>query len=672
MATLQEIIQREVNPFDSVTFTTGNFWTEDQNSSYATVESIHQSAVTQVQETLKYVVQDNLSRSILLTGDSGCGKSYLLSRLKKTLNDRAFFVYIEPCLVKDEIWRHTLRYTVDSLMYVPEGEKESQLLLWLKGLSAYKDGGIKKKLLGAKNHFIHELRSIYPTSIYQPKDFFAVLYALTNPDLYLSACDWLRGNSISEDELKRLRVGSIIDTEEAAKGIIRNFGRIATDNKPIVLCFDQVEAGAKFPDGSLDLSPVFNVNTAFHNNNLKNFLVIISIIQDKWKTCQNTVPQSDLAKINQEIVLKQISLEQVKALWASRLSPIHTEANPRPTSPISPLNEQELEANCPGGKANLRNSLNFGGKLYQQYRSRGVIEIPGTNDTTELKSNHSAAFKLLWQNEFNRTKTKIDRLRQLSSPQLIEMLISAMSVLGVKNIKPKLLSGTYSIYSFSYQSKNGSTVGIIWNENSNLKSFVFAMKACEKVIDSQNNIGLILIRSKALGTKNNKGYQIYKKTFNNPPHRHIQATLESVYYLKTYQKLVNDALSGDLILNFEPLKLADLEKLVRETKVLYQCVLLQDLEIVPSTTIIRPDPLTKEFLEVKEFLLNLVQHHHLLGQETLIKNTKTQFTEIEVNEIEQLIKELVKEQKISIINPQDKPQERLICLIPQAIAGGTK
>ncbi|MDJ0573428.1 MAG: AAA family ATPase [Pleurocapsa sp. MO_192.B19] len=320
MATLKEIIQREVNPFDSVTFRTGNFWTENNKSTVATVESIHQSAINQVQNTLEYVIKDNRTRSILLTGDSGCGKSYLLSRLKKTLNDRAFFVYIEPCLVNDYIWQHTLRHTVDGLMHVPEGEQDSQLLLWLKGLSAYKDGGIKKKLLGAKNHFVRELRSIYPAGIYQPKDFFTVLYALTNPDLYFSACDWLRGNCISKEELKLLGVGSVIDTEEAAKGIIANFGRISTDNKPIVLCFDQVELSAKSADGSLDLSPVFNINTAFHNNNLKNFLVIISIVRHTWMKCQKTIPLSDLARINnQKIILKQISLEQVKALWASRL-----------------------------------------------------------------------------------------------------------------------------------------------------------------------------------------------------------------------------------------------------------------------------------------------------------------------------------------------------------------
>ncbi len=666
VATLKEIIQREVNPFDSVTFTTGNFWTDDKQSSKATVESIHQSAITQIETILQSVIKDNHTRSVLLAGDSGCGKSYLLSRLKKTLNDRAFFVYIEPCLVNDYIWRHTLRHTVDGLMHVPEGEKESQLLLWLKGLCAYKDNGIKKWILGAKNHFIHELRSIYPAGIYQPRDFFTVLYSLANPDLYFSACDWLRGNSISEEELKLLGVGSVIDTEEAAKGIIANFGRISTDNKPIVLCFDQVELSAKLPDSSLDISPIFNVNTAFHNNNLKNFLVIVSIVRDIWMSCQRTIPQADLARIQKpEISLKQINLEQVKALWASRLAPIHAQVSPKPSSHIAPLDEQKLVEKYPGGKANLRASLSYGGILYEESKKPDEIIEP--------KPDIEAAFKLLWQDQFNKTKNQIKHIRQLSSPELVEMLMTAMRVFRIEDINPRLLSGTYASYSCSYRSVNQSQAGILWNEDSNLRSFCNAMKACVKALESKRNVSLTMIRSESVGTIRNRGYQIYEQIFTNSSHRHIKASLESVHYLKTYQKLVNDARSGDLVLNFAPLQLTDLEKLVRETEVLHQCTLLRDLEIVSGSSDPEPQPevieSTKPFIEVKEFLLNLVKHHHILGQETLIQQAKSQFLEVETAEIATLIEELDREQKISVVNPDAKPQERSICLIPQAVAG---
>ena len=668
MATLKEIIQREVNPFNPITFAMGNFWKDDKQSASATVESIHQSAITQIETILQSVVRDNYTRSVLLAGDSGCGKSYLLSRLKKNLNDRAFFVYIEPCLVKDYIWQHTLRHTVDGLMHVPEGEKESQLLLWLKGLSAYKDGGIKKRILGAKNHFIHELRSIYPTGIYQPRDFFTVLYSLANRDLDFSACDWLRGNNISEEELKLLGVSSVIDTEEAAKGIIANFGRISTDNKPIVLCFDQVELSAKSPDGSLNISPIFNINTAFHNNNLKNFLVIISIVRDIWMNCQRTIPLADLARIHKpEIILKQINLEQVKALWASRLAPIHAQANPKPSSPIAPLDDRKLVEKYPGGKANLRASLNYGGILYEEYKELDRI--------TPSKLDPEAAFKLLWQDQFNKTKNKITRIQQLSSPELIEILMTVMIVFRIEDINSRLLSGTYASYSCSYRSVNQSQAGILWNEDSNLRSFCNAMKACERLIESKRNISLTMIRSEPVGTSKNKGYRIYEQIFTNSSHRHIKASLKSVHYLKTYQKLVNDARSGDLILNFAPLKLPELVKLVRDTKVLHQCTLLQDLKIVSGGSDITQPKITepiKPLIEVKEFLLNLVKHHHILGQETLIEQAKSQFAEVEAAEIEALIQELDKEQKISVVNPNAKPQERSICLIPQAVAGGKK
>jgi hypothetical protein len=667
VATLEQIIQKEINPFDSVTFRTGNFWTEDKQPSSATVESIHQEAVTQIQDVLQNVIKDSRTRTVLLTGDSGCGKSYLLSRLKKTLNERAFFAYIDPSPNNDHIWRHTLRYTVDSLMHIPEGEKESQLLLWLKGLSAYCGGGIKKKILGAKTHFIHELASIYPAGIYQARDFFAVLYGLTNPDLYFSACDWLRGNSISEDDLKLLGVNSIIDSEEAARGILGNFGRIAADNKPIVLCFDQVEA-ARFPDGSVDLSSVFNVNTTFHNNNLKNFLVIISIVLEKWRSDRTSIIRSDLARIDREIILKQINLEQVEALWSNRLYPLHCQANSKPKSPIEPLKKEDLERKYPGGKANLRDSLNFGGKLFQLFK-------PDPNRTPDPFS----AFQILWLHELNKTKDKISSIHQLSSPELIEMLISSMNVLGIKSIKSKFLDGKYSSYSFSYQSNTSKNIGILWNEDSNMKSFCFAMKACEKSIKLNPSITLKLIRAEPLGKPTTQGYKLYQKLFNNSSDCHITPDLKSVHYLKTYQKLFNDANSGDLVLNFEPLSLTQLENLVRETKVLHQCRLLQNLEIVlpdSDTDTSEEQPSSdkekknkKLHGEVKEFLFNLVKHHHLLGQEILIKQTKSQFAEIAEIEIDNLIQELCEEKKISFVNPKAKSKDRLVCLVPSVTVG---
>lgn len=143
MASINDIIQREVNPFDPTTFKPGNFWQEQQDSAL-TVESIHQEAITETEALLDLVAKDHRSRTVLLLGDSGSGKSYLLGRLKRTLNPKAFFAYIGPWSDSNYIWRHILRYTVDSLMHVPEGQQESQLMLWLKSLAAFKQLSMKE------------------------------------------------------------------------------------------------------------------------------------------------------------------------------------------------------------------------------------------------------------------------------------------------------------------------------------------------------------------------------------------------------------------------------------------------------------------------------------------------------------------------------------------------
>jgi chromosomal replication initiation ATPase DnaA len=141
MTTIDRIIQQEPNPFDAETFWSGNFWQEAQNPEF-TVDSIHQDSMRAIAETLDMIAQDHRTRTLLLEGETGSGKTYLLGRIKRLLNSKAFFVYIEPFTASDYIWRHILRYTVDSLLEVPAGQQDSQLILWLKGLWAFKHKGL--------------------------------------------------------------------------------------------------------------------------------------------------------------------------------------------------------------------------------------------------------------------------------------------------------------------------------------------------------------------------------------------------------------------------------------------------------------------------------------------------------------------------------------------------
>ncbi|MFM9160904.1 MAG: ATP-binding protein, partial [Dolichospermum sp.] len=93
MTDINDIIKREVNPFDVINLKPTNFWAEEQDSKLM-VESIHKEAIIEIEGLLDLIGKDHRSRTVLLAGDSGSGKSYLLGRLKRTLNPKAFFAYI--------------------------------------------------------------------------------------------------------------------------------------------------------------------------------------------------------------------------------------------------------------------------------------------------------------------------------------------------------------------------------------------------------------------------------------------------------------------------------------------------------------------------------------------------------------------------------------------------
>ncbi len=701
MASLDQIIQRAANPFDPVTFITGNFWNSDIGAASSTVKSIHQEAIEEIETVLDLVIQDNYTRSILLQGDSGCGKSYLLARLKKTFNSKAFFAYIGSCASSDYIWRHTLRQVVDSLMHVPEGETDSQLLLWLKGLSAFRDRSLMKRMLGERGLFMLNFRNTYPTGIYQANDFFNVLYQLTNPKLFIYACDWLRGENLDREQLKLLKVKSVIDSEIAAKGIISNFGRIAADTKPIVLCFDQVETGPRLADNYLSLSPYFDLNTSFYNDNVKNFVVLISIVRNIWSSYKGTIPQSDLSRVCKFIDLKNnITWEQVKALWSLRLHPLHCQAQPKPESPIAPLDGLILEKRYPGGKVNLRNSLILGKELFFKYKLRDAYE--------EQSDSSLAGFKLLWQQEFNQNQAKIKRIRNFSSLELIEMLKQTLKTMGIKIIKNKLLASKNSrSYSFSCQLPGTKqNMGIIWYEEPNLSGLFYLMKACQKALEQNLCHGLLLIRGENLGSENNKGYQLFQQVFTGEKNRHIIPELDSVSYLRTYQALANDAIAGDLVVGSQTPSLEEVEQLTREAKILERCSLLLDLGLVIANNeekiekvekveevekvekveeIEKVDKVEKveklqkiekkdeegkkeklPFSELNDFILNLVETQQLISVQVVIANCTKQFPGVtQAMVVDKAIKDLAEAKLVRIMNLQAKLEEKLVSWVPR-------
>ena len=498
MASLEQLIQQNLNPFDPTTFRPGNFWKETQTLSHE-VTSIHEHVVDSVEMVLDQVAQDHRTRSLMLLGASGSGKSHLLGRIKRRLNDRVCFAYIGPWSDSQHIWRHVLRQTVDSLMEIPEGQSEPQLIRWLKGLDFFKRGGFAKRLMGERGVFIRDMRASFPTA-YQGKEFFCVIYSLLNPDLRLVASDWLRGENLDEEDLLRLRVKSSVDLEDAAQRMMSNLGWLADSTQPVVLCFDNLDNVPDMPNGQTGLKAMFNVNTIIHNEKLKNFLVVISLITSNWKARKAEIEYANLARVDQQITLPPITIDQAIALWNFRLAPLHAQADPPPASPIAPLTREWLDHKYPGGKLLPRLALMSAEQLIRDFKRTGKLpEIPDRTvdqETGEIKpdpivptspESDRASFELTWQKQFHETGKQLRRISQFSSPELIRRLQEALEALEISNVQHAVLpSPTYASYSLGYEQSQRTC--IVWTEDGNLTSFFHLMKACLKVKEGQDAI----------------------------------------------------------------------------------------------------------------------------------------------------------------------------------------
>lgn len=690
MATIEELIKQSLNPFDNNA--ARNFWEEQEPA--PNVESIHKEALNEIKSVLSQTAQDHQTRTLILYGDAGAGKTHFMGRLKQTLNDQAFFAYIEPFPQSDHIWRHILRHTIDSLVNAPVGQTDSQLLIWIKSCLST----IRKDLLSEQQSLVDRIKGflgkektntksdrqlfidifkkhIGNIGIYNANEFFGVLYDLTNPDLYLLACEWLKGDNLDEESLKKIRVKQSIDNEDTARGILGNFSKISAKTQPIVLCFDQLDNIARLPDGSIDIQALFNVNSAIYNGKWKGFLIVISIRTSTWNDNFKRVQPADLDRATIKIALKRITLEEAEALLASRLHPLYRKAYSLPDSPIYPLNTEVLIKVFPSRKASPRQILTLGKNLFQDYkqwlfRDKKPPKLKWLDGETPEPSRQpsqeeiQAAFQLLWQQEYKKIQGKITKITLLDATELVRILQEALEALQVQRIKPKLLSGVCAGYSLSYQQPNNSeTVGIVWTEGADMKSFFNVMNACQRVVSKNLCHTLKLIRLANVGQPNLAGNKIYRQVFTYTNHHHIKPNVTSVHYLETYHSFVNSALAHELILAGKVITLQELQSLIRESKILEKCQLLQDLEIVSKQEKDNPPNEKTDLRPVKDFLLNLVRTQGYMGVKTLIKNSADQFPVVKDNDVQLLIELLCQEQKVKIINPKAKLQDQLICLI---------
>jgi hypothetical protein len=675
MASFGTIVLRNINPFDQINLI---------NEKEPVVDYIYQEAFIKIERKFNEVLQNNCTHTVLINGDDGSSNDYLLSRLHQQFSYKALFVYIPPFPQREVIWQHILRYTVDSLVTTSDSNKRSQLLRWVSKFKQEIKSDVFDFLRSDRKKFINKLKDIYKgVKIHNSDTFFGILYDLTDSSLYPLACEYLRGDDLSQESLEALGIDKSIETETVARETLANLSKIVGNHQPIILCFDQIQSIGKLPDGSLDLPALFTVNTKIREENI-NSLIIFNINHCTWEENEERIRQLNKYAIDEIVYLKDVSLAQAELLIESGLKKLYTQGVLQIPSPIYPLSRQILEQEFPQGRTNPRDLLIYARDTLQAYKKwltkgneKGNFVFPQRSEVKEVNYLEiESYFPVIWHEKFVKIQKDITTIRQLSCPELIRILEEILVVLQVDQIiYPLFVRTKYSSYSIGYHLTNNSEMlGIVWMEDPNLTSFFHVMEACRKTLEKNPSLKLYLIRSELLGNKDDKGYKIYDEIFMNFSHSHIIPDLNSIHYLVTYNSLVKSVSEGSLVIAGKVIDLKDLRYLMHKSRILKNCALLEKLGLVINNYDLNDDQkdANQQVKEYKTYIFYLVKSQICLSRQVIIQKTNYCFPELNESKIEALIQQLCWEKKLRIIDPKSPLESQLVCCVIKLTTSSTK
>jgi AAA ATPase domain len=207
------------------------------------VPRIHQSAFDLCRGAYERVASGTGSWSVLLHGMAGCGKTHLLSRLRRWLNfeldtvpnkPAALFVAVRMETSRAMMWRHLRRRFAEELIQ-PRANDLTQLGAILHRLAESAHGNLSEK---------------FERTVVQDcgEELMQVLEAYDGNRRHRLCRAWLMGDRLSENQLELLNLPQYPTesfendwAEDEARKFVGAITRLAAPS-PVVFCFDQIEA----------------------------------------------------------------------------------------------------------------------------------------------------------------------------------------------------------------------------------------------------------------------------------------------------------------------------------------------------------------------------------------------------------------------------------------------
>ncbi|MEW6264382.1 MAG: ATP-binding protein [Thermodesulfobacteriota bacterium] len=514
------------------------------------VPEIHREAFETCDRAYELVKSGRMSRSVFLHGPAGSGKTHLLGRLQKHLTQTrddllpCIFVSVRLQTSPRMIWRHVRRrFAEDLLRPVADGATQIQHLIAgrLAGMDTKKRSTsnwlqwVRAQPVRKTEKFEHNLDQL-ARGAGLDHELFQVLKNVLLDRHRNDARNWLMGDNLTESSRKELGLSEQppgdLDQETLAQEVILNLCRLAGPGRPVVLCFDQIEALQSHPEDRDGLFRFGQVGATLFNST-DNLLLISCIQSALMDNLKSAIRDADYDRITQEAkVLNPLTYDQAVRLAACRL-----EAEPilkklraeHPDSPTWPLETEEIKTLFQSRPCPARKVIAACDTLFEQARGR---QVPKIDDQTFIEK------------EFQRLREAA--LKQTPPDETDENLTHALPLLA-EMIEPTLLPSAASSGVDLLVGRSSRTVGLVLANHRNMTSLAARLRRLEEKPPDLGLSRLVLIRDSRLPIKRTaKVTRERLAGLQAKGLRLVQPSIQVLAALKALRTILSEAKSGDL------------------------------------------------------------------------------------------------------------------------------
>ena len=317
-----------------------------------------EASIARMREVARSEPQALRSRSLVVLGPPGAGKTHLFARLRRRLGPRAVFVHVRPLVHTEITPRFVLGEVVKQLGYATHGVSGlpqahamvGSLLAHLSGEDVFFPSAFLAECEGLSDadrevRLDSALEQVL--AIWQEADesylrrLLQVPFAKT-PTMQRSLLAWLSGRDCDSTQLQRIGATASLG-EEVALSALRTLSAVASLGAPIVIVFDQLENLVDAVGPGSRLLAYANL-TAELVDSMRGLVLVHMALDTEWsrgiEPALNLSQRSRLLMARETLALPTpTEREELLRLWIERLPD-------RPSPFPWPFNEAQATRLC--------------------------------------------------------------------------------------------------------------------------------------------------------------------------------------------------------------------------------------------------------------------------------------------------------------------------------------